>query len=129
MTVLAEPARRGRLVIADKVVEKIAGQAASEVALAGGRSGGFLGLGADTDFSARPAATVTLSGRQVAVALRLGVAYPTSIRAATEEVRRHVTRRVEGLTGLEVRRIDIAVDWLSPAERPWQSVPGRRVLL
>lgn len=108
-----EPRRRGRLVLTEKVVEKIAGQAASEVAVASGRSGGVLGFGADTDTFARPRVDVDLSAVSADLAIRIGIAYPGSIRAATQQVREHVTRRVEELTGVDVRRVDIDVTFLT----------------
>lgn len=108
-----DPASRGRLVMASRVVEKIAAQAASEVSVAGGRSGGVLGIGARTDLSARPQVEVQLSGGVATIAVRVGVAYPMSLREATAEVRSHVVRRVETLTGVEVRRVDIDVAWLT----------------
>lgn len=107
------PRRRGRLVLAKKVVEKIAGQAASEVSVASGRSGGVLGFGADADADARPRVDVDLSGVSADLAIKIGIAYPGSIRAATQQVREHVTRRVEELTGVDVRRVDIDVTFLT----------------
>ncbi|HEY0239748.1 MAG TPA: Asp23/Gls24 family envelope stress response protein [Friedmanniella sp.] len=111
-----EMRRRGRLVLADRVIEKIAGQAAIEVAAASGRSGGFLGLGAESDAHARPKVDVMLSAASADLALAVGIAYPGSIRRATQEVREHVTERVETLTGVDVRRVDIDVTFLDVAD-------------
>lgn len=108
-----EPRRRGRLVLAEKVVEKIAGQAANELSVASGRSGGLLGIGSDADPAARPRVEVDLSTESADLAIKIGIAYPGSIRAATQQVREHVTRRVEELTGVDVRRIDIEVTFLT----------------
>jgi uncharacterized alkaline shock family protein YloU len=108
-----QPRRRGKLVLAAKVVEKIASQAASEVSVASGRSGGMLGFGADADTDARPKVHVDLSAASADLAIKLGIAYPGSIRAATQQVREHVTRRVEDLTGVDVRRVDIDVFFLT----------------
>jgi uncharacterized alkaline shock family protein YloU len=105
----AERRQRGRLVLAKQVVEKIAGQVASEISAAGGRSGGFLGIGAHTDLSARPKVDVELAGRTATLAIEMAVAYPVSIRQATDRVRDQVTRRVGQLTGVEVTRVDITV--------------------
>lgn len=118
----AEMRRRGRLVLSDKVVEKIAGQAAAEVAASAGRSGGFLGLGSEADASARPKVEVTLSAESADLALAVGIAYPGSIRRATQEVRDHVTERVETLTGVDVRRVDIDVTFLALADGPAPAV-------
>ena len=100
---------RGRLIINHKVIEKIASQAASEVARAGGSSGGFLGIGSHTDLSARPKVDVELSGGTASVDLAITVAYPTPIRQVTEQVRQHLIDRVGELTGVEVTRVDITV--------------------
>jgi uncharacterized alkaline shock family protein YloU len=43
------------------------------------------------------------------IEIRLSLAYPVPVRAVTGEVRRHVIERVTGLTGLEVRHVDIEV--------------------
>lgn len=106
-----EPRRRGRLVLTERVIEKIAGQAASEVAVASGRSGGVLGIGADPDPAALPRVEVDLSAVSADLAIKVGIAYPGSIRAATQQLR-DVTRRVEDLTGVDVRRVDIDVTFL-----------------
>ncbi len=107
----ASPRRRGTLVVAERVLEKIAGQAASEIGTVSGRSGGFLGLGSDAA-RARPGVDVTLDGTSADLALAVGIAYPGSIRHAAAELRDHVTQRVEALTGFAVRRVDIDVTFL-----------------
>ena len=114
----AGPRRRGRLVLAERVIEKIAAQAATEVASTAGRSGGFLGLGAETDATARPKVDVALSVESADLALAVGIAYPGSIRRATQELRDHVTERVETLTGVDVRRVDIDVTFLALTDGP-----------
>ena len=106
------PRHRGSLVVAERVLEKVAAQAASEVGPVSGRSGGFLGIGADADPAARPSVDVTLSGSSADLSLSVGIAYPGSIRAAAAELRDHVARRVEALTGVDVRRVDIDVTFL-----------------
>jgi uncharacterized alkaline shock family protein YloU len=112
----AEMRRRGRLVLAERVLEKIAAQAATEVVSTTGRSGGFLGRRTESDPNARPKVDVTLSAESADLALAVGISYPGSIRRATQEVREHVTERVESLTGVDVRRVDIDVTFLSLAD-------------
>ncbi|WP_375423020.1 Asp23/Gls24 family envelope stress response protein [uncultured Friedmanniella sp.] len=107
------PRHRGRLVLAQRVVEKVAAQAAAELSLTSGRSGGLLGFGSDADAGARPKVDVQLSGRSADLTLEVGIAYPGSIRSATHLVREHVTRRVEELTGVDVRRVDVEVAFLT----------------
>lgn len=106
-------AQRGRLVMSARVVQKIASQAAGEVSVAGGRSGGLMGIGARTDLAARPPVDVHLSGGVAAISVRVGISYPTSLRQATSDVRRHVMQRVQELTGIDVRRVDVDVAWLT----------------
>lgn len=111
-------ADRGQLVIGHRVVEKIARQAASEIAAAGGTIGGFLGLGSRSDLSARPKAEVELSGRTASIDLTVAVAYPTPLRQAAEEVRQHVIDRVAELVGVEVTRVDVSITALhQPSSR------------
>ena len=105
----AERRSRGRLVLDRSVVEKIAGQAAREVAAAGGQSGGFLGIGSHTDLSARPKVDVDLSGQTAHVSMEVALAYPTSLRSSAERIRAQVIERVAALSGVEVSRVDITV--------------------
>ncbi len=77
--------------------------------MAGGTSGGFLGIGTHTDLSARPKVEVELYGKSATVALDLSIAYPTPIRPATDRVRHHLIERVQALAGVEVTRVDITV--------------------
>jgi uncharacterized alkaline shock family protein YloU len=116
---------RGRTILDRKVVEKIAGQVASEESFAGGSSGGFLGIGAHSDFSARPNVTVQLAGNIAALTVETGLLYPVPLRQATEQLRRRISERVKALTGVEVRQVDITVSWLKPADE----TTGRRRLL
>lgn len=102
-------ARRGRLVIGHRVVEKIARQAASEVAAAGGSSGGILGVGAHTDMSALPEVDVELSGQTASIDLDIAIAYPAPLRQATEQVRQHVMDRVAEMAGIQVTRVDLTI--------------------
>ena len=104
-----DPRTRGKLVVAERVLEKIAGQAASEVTTVSGRSGGFLGIGAESDTNARPKVEATLNDRSADLSVAVGIAYPGSIRRATTELREHLTRRVEALTGFAVHRVDVDV--------------------
>lgn len=108
-----EPARRGRLVLPEKVVEKIAGQAAAEIGASWGRTGGLLGFGADNDPRARPKVNAHLSASSADLEISVGITYPQSIRQSSQQIRDHVTRRVHTLTGVSVRRVDIDVTFLA----------------
>lgn len=107
---------RGKLVIPEKVIAKVASQAAAEVPLVGGGAGGFLGVGAHTNFDVKPKADVELSGQLATLTLNLGVRYPTPLRQATDTIRRHVMQRVHTLTGVEVGQVDIVISWLRAAD-------------
>ncbi len=100
---------RGDLVLSRQVVEKIASQAAVEVAAAGGRSGGFLGIGTQADLSSRPKVSVDLSGRTASISVEVAIAYPNPIARASEEVRRRIMSRVNELAGVETTRVDVTV--------------------
>lgn len=104
---------RGQTVLADKVIEKIASQVASDESAAGGSSGGFLGIGAHADLSVRPRATVELSGNIATLSVEVGMLYPVPLRHTTEILRQRIRVRVMELTGVEVRHVDIKVSWLT----------------
>lgn len=108
----SEMRRRGRLILPGKVIEKIAGQAATEIGAAHGRSGGVLGVGSEPDPAARPKVEVDLSNDSADLAIAVGIPYPQSIRQATQQIRDHVINRVGALTGVQVHRIDIDVTFL-----------------
>ena len=115
---------RGETVLARRVLEKTASQVARDETFAGGSSGGFLGIGARADLSARPDASVELAGNVASLKVTVGLPYPVPLRQATEQLRRRITERVTALTGVQVRQVDIMVSWL----RPPDSGPRRRNL-
>jgi uncharacterized alkaline shock family protein YloU len=43
------------------------------------------------------------------IEMRLSLTYPAPVRTLAREVRQHVIDQVTGLTGLEVRHVDIEV--------------------
>lgn len=108
-----EPRRRGELTLSAKVLEKIAGQAASEIGTSRGKTGGLLGIGEQIDPDGRPRVDVDLSASSADISLSVGISYPGSIREATRQIRDHVAHQVRELTGVEVHRLDIDVTFLS----------------
>lgn len=104
---------RGQLVVSRRVVEKIASQAAVEIAAAGGKSGGFLGIGSHADLSTRPEVVVDLSGHTATITVAVAIAYPSPIAAAAEQVRRRVMSRVGELAGIQVTRVDVTISMLA----------------
>lgn len=117
---------RGQTVLADKVIEKIASQVAGEESVAGGSSGGFLGIGTHADLSARPKASVELSGNIATLSIEVGMSYPGPLRQGTNQLRQRIRSRVTELTGIEVRHVDIKISWLSTTSGEPE---GRRRLL
>ncbi len=104
---------RGQTVLEEKVIEKIAGQVARDESVAGGSSGGFLGIGTHADLHARPKVSVELAGNIATLNVEVGMLYPIPLRQATEELRQRIRARVMELTGVEVRHVDIKVSWLT----------------
>jgi uncharacterized alkaline shock family protein YloU len=108
----------GTIVIRDDVVAKIAACAAAEIPDAGaaatrvmGRAipgGGRLGLRA-ADLEALPKTKAEIDGHSTFLSVELSVRWPASVPATTAQVRRHLGERVQALTGLTVREVNITV--------------------
>jgi uncharacterized alkaline shock family protein YloU len=90
--------RRGHTTIAGRAVERIVAQAVDE---RGARAVKGLGGG--------PRISVDVNGALVTARVRMAVAYPESVREVTHRVRDRVRSRVQDLTGLTVRQVDIDV--------------------
>jgi uncharacterized alkaline shock family protein YloU len=116
---------RGRTSVADRVVEKIAGQAAIEIDHVTGVPRRVLGqtLGkVKADSSARASAKV--DGSIVSVSVSVAVEYPTPVRAAAAAVRAHVTETVGRLCDLQVVEVHVDVPHFYSAD---STQPTRRV--
>ena len=116
---LPDPGQRGTLVIADRVVQKIAAQAVTEVDLATGAPRTLLGkrlTKADPDARARAQAHV--DGDLVTLTVTLAVQWPAPVRQVAEQARRHLTQQIHDLTGLTVAEVDIDVPTLITGRRP-----------
>ncbi|MEU2284375.1 hypothetical protein ABZ614_20940 [Streptomyces sp. NPDC013178] len=110
------PGERGATRIADRVVVKIAAQAAREA------------VGRLPSEAARPQATVVVhphsrpgasGGRPVDAAhirIHLELDYPTDLGPRCHAVRRHVTERVGALVGMEVPEVAVQVERLHLTE-------------
>ncbi|RAX48076.1 Asp23/Gls24 family envelope stress response protein [Arthrobacter sp. AQ5-05] len=116
---------RGKTVLAEKVIEKIASQVARDESTSSGSAGGFMGIGSHADSSARPRTSVQLTGNIAALSVEVGLPYPAPLRQGTQFLRERITSRVSEMTGVEVRQVDIRVSWLTMAKEP----VGRRRLL
>jgi uncharacterized alkaline shock family protein YloU len=110
----------GSTTIADAVVTKIASIAAREVRgvydLGGGtaraiggmtRSVGIGGIGVDERMQG---VGVEVGEREAAVDLTVVVEYGESIPRIANALRENITRRIEGMTGLKVTEVNIAVN-------------------
>ena len=106
--------QRGVTVIPAQVVAQIAAQAAYESANVGSNAGGLLGIGARRDFHSRPEAKCDLYGQVAVLHLDLGLTFPTALVSTLQQVREHVSQRVEYFTGLKVEKINIEISWLNP---------------
>ena len=124
---------RGRTVIQEAVVSKVAGIAAQEVEkvqMGGGAAaavGGFLEsvTGAVTGGSSTGGAGLTrgvsveVGEEEAAINLTMAVEYGTPIPPLAEQVRRNIINRVEDLVGLRVTEVNVTVnDVQFPEERP-----------
>lgn len=106
--------QRGVTVIPAQVVAQIAAQAAYESANVGSNAGGLLGIGARRNFQSRPEAKCDLYGQVAVLHLDLGITFPTALVSTLQQVREHVSQRVEHFTGLRVEKINIEISWLNP---------------
>ncbi|MEN8653537.1 hypothetical protein ABCR94_23755 [Streptomyces sp. 21So2-11] len=99
-----EAAERGATTIADRVVAKIAAQAAREA------------LDAAPDAGAAPHATVTVHHDTARVRVSVELGYPSDIGAQCGAVRRQVAQRVKALAGMEVPEVAVQVERLHSAK-------------
>ncbi|PRY37901.1 Asp23/Gls24 family envelope stress response protein [Umezawaea tangerina] len=110
MTIALE---RGRTDVADRVVERLAARAVTEVAGVGGSAHRVLGVAVGDQEAVQVTARVT--GDRAELDVRLSVVYPESVAATTSRVRAHLVARTEELTGLVVSKVDITVTELRTA--------------
>ena len=108
---------QGNTTIADGVVQKIAGLAAREVsgvyALGGGAARAFGALRERIPGATQTAGqgvSVEVGERQAAVDLDVVTEYGAPIAEIARSVRRNVINAVEGMTGLQVTEVNIAVN-------------------
>jgi len=118
----------GRIVIAERVVAKVAAQAVIEAPHAGSAAPRVLGralpgagrLGIrGSDLAARPKVTAEIDGSAVYVDLAISVRWAESLGDVTSRIRETVEHRVEDWTGLTVARVritvtDLVVDGAAP---------------
>ncbi|MGW3125460.1 Asp23/Gls24 family envelope stress response protein [Streptomyces sp. NPDC001123] len=98
------PGERGAIRIADRVVAKIAAQAAREA------------LGPLPKDAVPPHATVVTHHDTARVRVHLELDYPSDIGARCAAVRRHVVERVGALVDMDVREVAVHVERLHLAQ-------------
>jgi uncharacterized alkaline shock family protein YloU len=99
-----EPGGRGATRIADRVVAKIASQAAREA------------LGGVPEDANAPYATVTVHHEVARVSVSLELDYPSDIGRQCAAVRRQVAQRVKALAGMAVPEVAVRVERLHSAQ-------------
>ncbi len=105
---------RGATTISDTVVSQLAGMAAQEVDgvhMGGGTSRTASGvLGSLTGSESKTSGVSVEVGRtETAIDLKMGIEYDKNILQTVEEVRRRITDRVEGLTGLRIKELNATI--------------------
>lgn len=110
----------GRTIIADIVVTKIVARAAREVSgvhdlSTGGMSGAFGEL-ASRVTRGQGGVSVEVGQKEAAVDLAMIVDYGVSIPQVAEGVRRSIMNRVQAMTGLQVREVNVDVTDLALPE-------------
>lgn len=114
MTIVTVPAqrvpaeRRGRTEIPERVLTRIATQAAGEVPHVHEvrERGGLL--------RARPSDT-RVHDELAVIKLDVAIDYPAPLRDVVWQIRRHVARRVHELTGMDVAQVNVTVTSLRTA--------------
>ncbi|MFJ8307442.1 MULTISPECIES: iron-sulfur cluster assembly protein [unclassified Streptomyces] len=107
-----EAAERGATRIADRVVAKIAAQAAREA------------LDAIPEGGAPPRATVVVHQESARVRVSLELGYPGDLGGQCRAVRRQVAERVRALAGMEVPEVAVQIERLHSAHTG-AADPGR----
>ncbi len=122
---------KGQTTIADPVVTKVAGIAAREVGGVYQLGGGVArALGAVTqrlpvgDGSSQ-GVSVEVGEKEAAVDLTVVVEYGESIPRVAQQIRENVVRRIEGITGLTVTEVNVAVNDLHLPEDDQDADPSR----
>ena len=99
----SDPGERGRLRVADRVVERVAAYAAAEVQ-------GIATIGSTLEAAVGrryPKANADVAGDRVRVTVEVATVWPTVLSVAADEVRRTVRERLEGYLGLQVDGVDV----------------------
>ena len=120
---VSDPAERGALAIADRVVERVAGYAVSQVDGAMAAPRRVLGVNVG---DARPQEQATVDaqvhGDIATVEATIAVRWPASVRTVGDAVRRRVRDDVARMTDVRVAQVDLDIVSMSV-----RAAPARRV--
>jgi uncharacterized alkaline shock family protein YloU len=122
---------KGQTTIADPVVTKVAGLAAREVGGVYQLGGGVArAMGAVTQRlpggdSSTQGVSVDVGEKEAAVDLTVTVEYGESIPRVAQQIRENVIRRIEGITGLTVTEVNVAVNDLHLPNDDQDDQPSR----
>lgn len=104
------PEGKGRLDVADQVVEKIAGHAVTLVSDAAAAPRRLLGVNIG---GPRPEDAATVSAKVhdgiASVQATIAVSWPHSVQAVANQVRQRIREEVTSLTGVKVDHVDVDV--------------------
>jgi uncharacterized alkaline shock family protein YloU len=117
------PEDRGSLSIADRVVERVAGYAATQVDGAAAAPRRLLGISVgESRPDAEAAVRATVDGSVATVEATIAVSWPQSVRRVTDQLRARIREDVRRLTDVEVAHVDVdVVDFVT------STAPARRV--
>lgn len=117
------PEDRGSLSIADRVIERVAGYAATQVDGAAAAPRRLLGISVgDSRPDAEAAVRATVDGSVATVEATIAVVWPQSVGRVSEQLRTRIREDVRRLTDVEVAHVDVdVVDFVTT------TAPARRV--
>ncbi|WP_165355107.1 Asp23/Gls24 family envelope stress response protein [Nocardioides oleivorans] len=98
-------AERGRTVVADKVVERVASIATAEVEAVIDTRTGWTRLVR----KGLPHAEAVVAGGTSRITVAVAATWPTPLAQVAAQVRENVTRQVAHITGVTVARVDVTV--------------------
>ena len=117
------PEDRGSLSIADRVVERVAGYAATQVDGAAAAPRRLLGISVgEARPDAEAAVRATVDGSVATVEATIAVAWPQSVRRVTEALRSRIREDVRRVTDVEVAHVDVDVVDFGTATAPVRRV-------
>lgn len=102
---LVPAGERGRTIIADKVVKRVASIATAEIEAVVDTRKGWTKL----IRRGLPHAEAVVAGGTSRITVEVAATWPTPLAQVAAQVRHHVTRRVVDLTGVSVTRVDVTV--------------------